>query len=415
MLKVSLRQALPGMTLAVCLHHPQKPGRMLLRAGFELDDSSIDRLRELEVREIWVRYPSLRFVGEYINPAVTELRYELAAALDATFARVADHGDVMLDYEQFRDTIGELINQFTSQPRAALYIDEICAGGKTHISHAANVCSLSLLMGLKLQTYVVSQRRRLSPRQAMNVVSLGVGAMLHDIGMLQLDSEVAQRWAHYDDEDDEAWREHTRLGYDMVRHRAGPMAASIVLNHHQRMDGTGFPARREADGVMRAQAGEDIPIFARIVAVADLYDRLRNPPGGGPSRAPAEALHRMLTEPLRSRLDPMALRALISVAPPYPPGVIVELSDGSAGVVCGWSVAEPCRPRVRLIADPTAEFGTEELDAPTIDLREHAELEIATADGRPVASFNFYATRADDFDVDAAQTNLWRTSEVLPE
>jgi len=412
MLKVPMRQAVPGMKLALSLHHPAKPGRVLLRAGYELDASDIERLRELEIREIWVRYPSLAFVGEYINPAAMELRHELAAALDSTFEAVADAGDVQLDYDQFRRTISDLVDQFVEQPRAALYIDEICAGGKTHISHAANVCSLSLLMGLKLQSYIVSQRSRLHPREAMKVVSLGVGAMFHDIGMLRLDSDALERWSRTLDESDESWRKHVRLGYETVRHAIGPSAASIVLNHHQHFDGTGFPAKLEPDGVARAQCGEQIPVFARIVTAADLYDRLRHPPDGSTERSPAEALHTLLRSEMSAWLDPMVFKALVSVAPPYPPGVMVELSDGSTGVVTGWSAAEPCRPIVRLIENPTAHFAEPPSETRNVDLRDHPELHVAVADGKPVASFNFYASREDDFDAEAAQANLWRTTEA---
>lgn len=412
MLKVPMRQAVPGMKLALSLHHPAKPGRVLLKAGYELDDSDIERLRELEIREIWVRYPSLAFVGEYINPAAMALRNELAAALDSTFNAVADAGDVQLEYDQFRRTISDLVDQFVQQPRAALYIDEICAGGKTHIAHAANVCSLSLLMGLKLQSYIVTQRTRLSPRHAMNVVSLGVGAMFHDIGMLRLDSEVLERWSRSLDETDEAWRKHVRLGYETVREAIGPSAASVVLNHHQHFDGSGFPAKMEPDGVERAQRGEQIPIFARIVTAADLYDRLRHPPDGSTERSAAEALHTLLHSDMNGWIDPMVLKALISVAPPYPPGVIVELSDGSTGAVTGWSPAEPCRPTVRLIEDPASRFDEAPDEVRNIDLLEHPELRVVVADGKDVAAFNFFASREDDFDVEEAQANQWRSSEA---
>jgi len=413
MLKVPLSQAVPGMRLALSLHHPQKPGRVLLRKGYQLDEQDIQRLREIEMKEIWVRYPSLAFVGEYINPAVSELRNELAAALDSTFARVADDGEVRLEYEQFKQTIDELVDQFTSQPRAALYIDEICAGGKTHIAHAANVCSLSLLMGLSLQSYIVSQRTRLSPRHAMNVVSLGVGAMLHDIGMLRLDKEVVQRWAESGNDEDAQWQAHAKLGYDMVRDRIGPSAASVVLNHHQRFDGQGFPARLEADNVERALEGDSIPIFARIVTAADLYDRLRNPPDGASARPAVRALRDLQRAPHADALDPMVFKALVTVAPPYPPGVLVELSDGSTGVTTGWSKTDPCRPEVRLIDDPAANFAADDPGQATVDLCERQDLEVVRADGEDVAAFNFYADHPAQFDVHEAQARQWRTTESI--
>lgn len=409
MLKVPIGQAVPGMRLAVSLHHPHQPGRVLLKPGFCLDASAIGRLREIEVRELWIRYPRLDFVEEYINPAVNELRHELVAALDQTFERVADNGQVELEYEQFKFTIDELITQFVDQPRAALYIDEICTGGKTHIAHAGNVCALSLLMGLKLRGYLVAQRPRLSPRHATNIVSLGVGAMLCDIGMLRLDWGTLDRWGRTGDESDERWRRHVTEGYEMVRTHVGPSAASIVLNHHQYYDGSGFPEKDEPGTCPRGRRGTEIPVFTRIVTVADAYDRLRNPPDGSGPRPAVAALGAMHREPLRARYDPMVFKALVSVAPPYPPGVIVELSDGRSGVVIGWSPADPCRPDIVLIDAPADHYNAGDGKIPRLSLRERKDLTIVVADGMDVAAHNFFAVGEDGFDVDTAQARQWRT------
>ncbi len=406
MLKVPLSQAAPGMTLAMALHHPETPGRVLLQAGYEVDGSDIERLREIEVREMWVSYPSLEFIGEYINPAALELQRGLAAGLDGAFSGVANDGDAELDYEQFRETIGLIIDLFATNPRAALYIDEVCPGGKTHLAHAANVCSLSLLMGLRLQDYVAQQRSRLHPRYATNVVNLGVGAMLHDIGMLQLDPETLDRWARTQDENDPVWRQHVRRGYELVREEVGPSAASVVLNHHQRFDGSGFPERKEQDGVTRSLDGEQIPVFARIVAVADVFDRLRNPPDGTRPLAGVEAQKALLEEPWLGRLDPMCVKGLITVAPPYGPGSVVTLSDGRDGVVTGWSTTNPCRPTVMIVEGALEEL--KEGEAEVVDLLEEPGLSVVFAEGRDVSRSNFYAARADDFDVDEAQSLMWK-------
>ena len=411
MLRVPIAQALPGMKLAVSLHHPQQPGRVLLKAGYQLDAGAIQRLREIELKELWILYPSLAFVGEYINPAVVTLRHEMIAALDTTFERVAGSEQADIEYEEFRNTINDLIEQFVEQPRAALYIDEICAGGKTHISHAGNVCALSLLMGLKLRGYLVTQRARLTAKNAMKIVDLGVGAMLHDIGMLKLDPEVLDRWAHSGDESDPEWREHAVLGYRMVRERVGPSAASVVLNHHQRYDGTGFPVRDEQGGAPRGRRGDEIPVFSRIVAAADVYDRLRNPPDGAGSRPAVQALSMMFKNPWVARFDPMILKALVSIAPPYAPGTIVELSDGRTGVVTSWPAADPCRPTVQTMDAPTAQFDAEEVESATVDLQEQTDLHIASTEGVDVSAHNFFAKRPDDYDVDEAQARQWRAGD----
>ncbi|HCT44936.1 MAG TPA: hypothetical protein DF699_06965, partial [Phycisphaerales bacterium] len=157
-------------------------------------------------------------------------------------------------------------------PDAALFIGEIADTGSPAIRHGANVGYLAMLMGLRLDFYLLRERSRLTPRLAKDVTSLGVAAMLHDIGMTRLKASVLKRWADEHDHTDPAWREHVDLGYEMVRGHVEPSAAAAVLHHHQRYDGSGFPVRKR-NGKVAGLDGSSIHIFARILIVADLYDR----------------------------------------------------------------------------------------------------------------------------------------------
>ena len=81
------------------------------------------------------------------------------------------------------------------------------------------------------------------------------------------------------DETDEQWRKHVLVGFALVKGRLPATASAAVLHHHQRMDGSGFPERQRGFGPPTALRGEEIHIFSRIVAMADVFDRFRNPPG----------------------------------------------------------------------------------------------------------------------------------------
>jgi response regulator RpfG family c-di-GMP phosphodiesterase len=109
---------------------------------------------------------------------------------------------------------------------------------------------------------------------AKDVASLGVGAMFHDIGLLKVDPAALAAWEQQRDEKDPVWRQHVKLGFSLVHEHLDAAAAAVVLHHHQRFDGSGFPSRMHLSGKEIPVAGSHIHIFARIAAVADVFDAL---------------------------------------------------------------------------------------------------------------------------------------------
>ncbi|QKK07126.1 MAG: hypothetical protein HND58_02425 [Planctomycetota bacterium] len=142
----------------------------------------------------------------------------------------------------------------------------------------------------------------------------------------------------------------------MLRGGVGPSAAAAVLHHHQRFDGSGFPHRETFHGDPQPVNGTDIHIFARIVAVADVFDRLRHPaptaPGAEePDPVPVvRVLRQMLRTEMAGWFDPIILHALVHAVPAFPPGSVVTLNDGRRAVVVSWDPLNPCRPTVALAA-----------------------------------------------------------------
>lgn len=93
-------------------------------------------------------------------------------------------------------------------------------------------------------------------------------APLHDIGKVAVPDEVLNKTGSFNDEERRLMRRHTTVGYELLRHEPSPvmqLAAEIALSHHEHWDGTGYPL---------GLAGQQIPISARIVAVADVFDAL---------------------------------------------------------------------------------------------------------------------------------------------
>jgi len=394
------------MVLALPVHHPKRHDTVLLKADMELDDQLIERLREINCREVWVRYPKLGFISQYINPAVNEARANVTGMLADDFDRIAGDTHARLDYDGYRRAIGSMIEKIYEHPKAALYIQELIDSDRPELTHASSVCLLSVLMGLKLEFYLVNERKRLAASNARDVTNLGLGALLHDIGMTQLQPEVVARWRAHHDETDVEWRRHVLEGYDMVRGEVDPSAAAAVLHHHQKFDGSGFPKLRASEQEERSFEGSDIHVFARIVAAADLFDRLRQTHADENAQpAPAvRALRIMREPPFSAGLDPVIFQGLLSVVPPYPPGAMVKLSNGVSGVVTEWYPSDPCRPRVVELTglDP-------ETDEPTgagYNLLFRRDLEVIAIDGHDVRGDNFYPNRIGEFDLELTSKRM---------
>lgn len=131
-------------------------------------------------------------------------------------------------------------------------------------------------------------------------------AALHDIGKTALPEGVLGHRHVLDPEARRVMERHTVLGASILAHAGATwmrLAATIALTHHERWDGSGYPG---------GLAGEDIPLAARLVAVADVYDALRSDRPYKDAQEHAEAMDRMLRGDGRispEQFDPRVLGA----------------------------------------------------------------------------------------------------------
>jgi HD-GYP domain-containing protein (c-di-GMP phosphodiesterase class II) len=391
------------MILAVPVAHPKARGQVLLKQAFMVDTNALRRLKQLGVRDIWIQYPNLEFINTFINPHIFDCQAKVHGQIALAFDIAATGNCAKLDYAEYKNSIRALLDKLIDDPKAAIFVQEMASINDSLLRHSSTVCILSLLMGLKMGGYLVKQRRRLTADRATDVVNLGVGAMLHDIGTLELEPDVIERWNETGDDEDPEYRRHVTLGYEMVRGKVDPTAAVTVLHHHQRYDGTGYPQRRRYDGKLGGLEGDKIHVFPRIVSAANIFDRLHHPVDGSGGVPTVRALKMLRHEPYRDWLDPMTFKALLSVVPPYPPGSLVKLSNGELAVVTDFTSANPCRPSVRVIAD-LATFDGEGVD---YDLKLRRDLEVVESEGEAVREDNFYPEHPHELDIHADEDQTW--------
>lgn len=130
-----------------------------------------------------------------------------------------------------------------------------------------------------------------------------LAAHVHDIGKIGLPVEAAGDPAEMTDEHLASWQTHPLRGAHSIRGSAGFQVAEAIEAHHERWDGGGFP---------RGLAGGDIPIMARVIAVADFFDELVNHESADRRLSHSEAMDQLQAES-GTRLDPSVVEAALTV------------------------------------------------------------------------------------------------------
>jgi len=409
MLRVQMSHAKPGMVLAQPVFHPRSDTQMvLLRAKVTLEKGAIDRLVEMKIPEIWIQYPGMEMVGEFISPKIMASRALIAGDVSKAFVNAAQGAHAKLDFQQYKSSMSSLLKNLIDDPKSAIFVGELVDSGFPAVRHGANVGFLSLLLGMRLGFYMIQERKYVKSKFAGDVTNLGVAGMLHDIGMMRLDEEVLERWNKNHDPSDPEWQEHSTIGFEAVRGSLRASAASAVLHHHQHFDGSGFPLKDREGSDPSGLFGSEIHIYPRIILAADLFDRLSHSAssvgeesGDGATLPPVCTLKKMMGKPYGDWIDPVVFKALLAVCPAYPPGTKVRLSNGVQGVVTGWDQADPCRPQVHEILH----FEDEELGR-MFNLQEERSVTIVECDGVDVAEYNFYPATKGQFDLRVFERNL---------
>ena len=375
------------MTLAAPVSNPEQPDQELLRRGYVLQDTVLARLAAMGIDSLFVEFPGLDDLDKHLAVQLSPERQRIYSQIKQTIGAVQRQTQPKVTYTDYYAGTRDLVLTLLSQGQHPIYLDQMSRMGDDAVSHATAVAHLSLMIGLKLENYLIEERKRLSTQHAKEVVNLGVAGMLHDIGKLKLPEPLRPHHAVRVPEDEgqrEEWETHVQLSYDMVRGGVEASAASAILNHHQHFDGTGFPKRERRDGTVDVAEGKGIHVFPRIIMAADLYDRLSNASGAADKRRRSnlEVLHLMRTA-FGGWCDPRVLGAVQSLCPPYPPGQRVGLSDGTSAVVVDVNARRPFQPLVRRFVE-----GDElRLEERTLDLALPGTPSVETVAGVAVAPF----------------------------
>ena len=249
--------------------------------------------------------------------------------------------------------VGQIADSILSAPELAIHVMGDKIGGEELYFHALNVTMLSLMVAREIRL----------PQEA--VQPLGMGALFHDVGRREIPDKVLMKMEPLTHAEQNLYEMHCQYGIDIGR-KLGflPAVLAIIGEHHELYDGSGYP---------KGLKGEAINLLARIVAIANYYDKLCNPVNVLNALTPHEALATMFAK-LRTRFDSRLLQVFVRCLGVYPPGTVVQLSNGVVGMVATINTAKPMKPMV-VVYD--AEIPKDE--ALLVDLESEVEVNIAKA------------------------------------
>ncbi len=346
-------------------------GIPLLRAGVVITPDYRGRLLKLGIRAIYVEDD----LGAGIQPPTlinTETRRAATRLVADAFQAASD---AMLAksliplpaIRSLQEIVKHILADVASSAGAALALVDLAAADGYTCQHSIDVTALGLLIGQKLfrergwlDFRGVRQFHRLDERLHM----LGLGLLLHDVGKLALPTKLTQKPGPLTAEEWELMRSHPQLGLELLRgDDFSPLVKAIVLRHHERWDGSGYP-----DG----KSGTDIHEMARIAAVADVYDAVTSERPYAAAQAAREGV-RVILEGSGTLFDPDVVNVFAQLVTPFPPGEELVLVDGRRAVVVSVPTDALDRPLVRVIAGPDApyEIALEHQPAVRIDGWDH--------------------------------------------
>lgn len=245
-----------------------------------------------------------------------------------------------------QEVVSSLLSSVTRSPEANLLLTQMRRFQNELFTHSVNVCVLSLVVG----TF---------EGLGDEISTLGLGALLHDIGQTRLPRNLTHKNGAFTETDRRIMEQHPGLGALILKQSQSiPKAATrIVLEHHERLNGSGYPC-----GLRSAE----IASLSQIVSITDAYDAMLMGRNQLPA-PPVEVLRQLYLQGSAGAFDRDLVERIIHGLGVYPIGSLVELNTGERGIVIAPNREDTLKPTLRVVVsgDP---LGC--LNGPVINLAE---------------------------------------------
>lgn len=320
---ISIEEAEPGMLLAKGVYDAYS--RVLVAKKRPLTKDYIEKLRERG------------YLGFYIEDEFSEgieVEETISAELRNKGVDALRKKNIDATLQVAKDIVGQVLHT----DKISLDMVDLRTFDDYTYRHSVNVAVLSTIIGMGMGL----------DQEMLN--DLCVAAMFHDMGKLMLDTDVINKPGRLTKEEFGLIKMHPQLSLDLLsgRWNISLEAKEAILSHHENQDGSGYPRGLQKD---------EIPLYARIIHVADVYDALTSKRPYKDPYTPSESIEYLMGG-CHILFDGNVVNTFLKWVPIYPKGVMVKLSDGREGIVFE-NTKNPIRPKIRLKDGDILDLGDE--------------------------------------------------------
>ncbi len=336
-------------------------GRVLLRQGTTLSERYIRALKDLHYSHVYIRDPRVPDIE--VNDVIPEeLRQEAIQVIHKSFGDIqaqlngATSGAIKPGFntDAIASVSRDIVEAILNNKDVVIQLADLKSHDNYTFAHSVNSCVVGTVLGHRLGL----------PESKLR--DLAMGLMLHDIGKTTIPLEILNKPGKLTELEFNRMKEHARAGFDILREifTLSAHAKIVVLQHHERYDGTGYP---------KGLKGADIHLYGQVGAIADVYDAMTSDRSYRKRLLPHEAIEFLMGNGDRYFSLELVTTFVASIAP-YPVGTIVKLSTGESAIVTEVDMSFATRPNVRVIADASGQdLATA---GPTLELKKERAIAI---------------------------------------
>jgi HD-GYP domain-containing protein (c-di-GMP phosphodiesterase class II) len=305
---------------------------LLIPAGTIVKKEYIHNLRQLNIDYIYVEDDLAEGV-DLSNSLDFQIKEQCQDTVKEILLKYSYQKEDEL--QEIKNVADEIISDIMKEPEVIYNLSSIRYQSDSTYSHSLNVCALSVIIAFKLKL----------PRKKIREIA--IGCLLHDIGIAYISPDILNKPIDIRSENDiQEYRRHIIYGYSVVENMKwlSPIAKDIIIYHHERLDGSGYPFHL---------TGDRIKIGPKIAGLCDDFDSKVY--GNHTSKIKVhDAIEYVISEAGRL-FDYKVVKAFISSVAAYPTGSIVITNEGEKGIVLRQNIKCPTRPVIRIIEDKSGQ------------------------------------------------------------
>ena len=298
--------------------------QIILPEGAHIRREYIEKLKELDIKEVYIK-------EEAKSSEIVILKSEIEESIRETVKDILERHTYQNneDLVNLSEAADNIISTILEEDKVVEKVFDIKERSADIYEHSISICSLAILTALKLNVDI------------SKIHDIGVGCLLHDIGLRYMT-------INYNNQDIESlskqelieYKKHPIYGYSSLKDEKwiSDLSKAIILYHHERLDGSGFPLRTR-----------DIPYECRIINVCDVFDEMIC--GIGCKRVKVYEAVEYLKSYKNSQFDGKIVDTFLGFTAVYPAGSHVLTNEGELAVVLSQNKNFQDRPVIQIIKD----------------------------------------------------------------